>query len=245
MKQQHKQILLVTLIILLLFYVDPVYAGPGGAVAKALFKTWWGKLLLFVITVVFLPFIIYMNTVEFFAIRKTKKQLFELSRLNKDFSWLHIDKNVSNAFTRVHIAWNDENMQEVSEYVNHWYWQNQQLVHLDQWKKENLKNVCRLDKISKIKPLYIEVSNQENFEGSKIALSISAKIEDYLIDRDSKKVVVGKKGINSEEKIWVMEYTDGKWLLDDIKESTMSLAFAKTKNVLPDVVLNKTPLNKA
>ena len=35
-----------------------------------------------------------------------------------------------------------------------------------------------------------------------------------------------------------MEYTEGKWLLDDIREGNMSLAFAKMKNVIPEFKLD-------
>lgn len=234
MKKQHKNLILTFIIIAILFYADPVFAGPGGTVAKALFKTWWGKLLLFVIVIIFLPLIVYSQIAEYIGVRKTKKQLAKLGVKNKDFSWLNLEKNVYNIFTRVHVAWNNEDMKEVKDYVNHWYWQNQQQVHLDKWKSENLKNVCKLESIGKIKPLYIEISENDNYEGSKIAFSITANIEDYLVNRDTRQVVYGKKGFNDEEKIWIMEYTEGKWLLDDIREGDLSLAFAKMPNVIPD-----------
>lgn len=234
MKPHQRKILLTILIIGFLFYIDPVYAGPGGTVAKGLFKTWWGKLILTTIFIIFFPLIVYTYTVEFFAVRKTKKQLNKIGLKNKDFSWLNLEKNVHNVFTRVHLAWDNEDMKEVSEYVNHWYWQNQQLVHLDRWKKENLKNVTKLESIKKIKPLYAEISNSENFEGSKIAFSITANIEDYLIDRETRRVIQGKRGFEHEEKVWIMEYSNGKWLLDDIRDGKFSLAFAKLKNVVPE-----------
>ncbi|WP_204345770.1 hypothetical protein [Psychroserpens algicola] len=244
MTSKQKQLLFTIILIAILFYADPVYAGPGGTVAKAFFKTWWGKTILALLTIIFLPLIIYMKTVEFFAVRKAKKELFKIGMINKDFSWLNLEKNVNNVFTRVYQAWNKEDMKEVSEYVNHWYWQNQQSVHLDQWKSENLKNVCRLESIKKIKPLYLEISDDENFEGSKIAFSITANVEDYLIDRDTKRPVKGKRGFNDEEKIWIMEYTERKWLLDDIRDGDLSLQFAKLKNIIPEglgnQVLNRT-----
>ena len=233
--KKHQLTIFLTIVFILFLFIDPVYAGPGGTVAKALFKTWWGKALLTLLTIIFLPLIFYIRTIEFITVRKAKKQLAKLSLINKDFSWLNIEKNVSNVFTRVYLAWSNENMKEVSEYVNHWYWQNQQLVHLDKWKKENLYNVCKLESISSIKPLYIEISNNKTFEGSKIAFSITANIEDYLINRDTKKVVQGKKGFDDETKIWIMEYTDGTWLLDDIRNDEFSLSFAKMENVVPSL----------
>ncbi|WP_040250299.1 hypothetical protein [Psychroserpens mesophilus] len=244
MTPKQKQLLFTIIFIAILFYADPVYAGPGGTVAKAFFKTWWGKTILALLTIIFLPLIIYIKTIEFFAVRNAKKELFKIGMINKDFSWLNVEKHVTNVFTRVHHAWSKEDMKEVSEYVNHWYWQNQQAVHLNRWKAENLKNICNLKGITNIKPLYLEISENENFEGSKIAFSICADIEDYLIDRDTRKTVEGKKGYSNEEKIWIMEYTEGKWLLDDIREGTLSLQFAKLKNVVPER-LNEGVLSKS
>ena len=237
--KQHKLTIFITLIVVLFLFIDPVYAGPGGTVAKALFKTWWGKALLGLLTIILLPLIFYIQVIEFIAVRKAKKQLAKLSLINKDFSWLNIEKNVSNVFSRVYLAWGNENMNEVSSYVNHWYWQNQQLVHLDRWKNENLKNVCKLQSISRIKPLYLEISEEKNLEGSKIAFSITGNIEDYLINRDNKRVVEGKKGFNDETKIWIMEYTNGSWLLDDIRNDEFSLSFAKMENVVPSFEKNQ------
>ena len=145
MKKQHKQLLLTIIIIAILFYADPVFAGPGGTVAKGLFKTWWGKLLMTLIAIIFLPVIIYMKTIEYFAVKKTKKQLAQIGIKNKDFSWLNLEKNVYNIFTRVYVAWNNEDMKEVKDYVNHWYWQNQQQVHLDKWKYQQNKTVVFRD----------------------------------------------------------------------------------------------------
>ena len=244
MKPHHRKILLTILIIGFLFYIDPVYAGPGGTIAKGLFKTWWGKLLLAVLVIVFFPLIVYTYTVEFFAVRKTKKQLNQLGLKNKDFSWLNLEKNVHNIFTRVYLAWENEDMKEVSEYVNHWYWQNQQTVHLDKWKQENLKNVCKLDKIKSVKPLYIEISDEENLEGSKIAFVISANIKDYLKDRTTHRIVQGKNEYGDEEKVWILEYKDGKWLLDDIRDGNFSLAFAKMKNVIPEIHIGNRLITK-
>tara|TARA_R110000868_G_scaffold5480_8_gene33025 strand:- start:3876 stop:4529 length:654 start_codon:yes stop_codon:yes gene_type:complete len=210
-----------------------MFAGPGGTVVKAIFKTWWGKVLMSIIGIILLPLIIYVYFREFLAIKKCKKELLVLGKKNRDFSWLNLDKNVRNIFSRVYIAWNNQDLKEASSYISHWYWQNQQLVHLDEWKKENLVNVCKVDGIKSVKPLYLEITDEANLEGSRIAFLITANIMDYLKNKDTNKIVQGSSKFDDEEKIWVMEYTDGKWVLDDIQDGQLSLAFAKTKNVIP------------
>ncbi|WP_437370036.1 hypothetical protein [Maribacter litoralis] len=232
MRKSHL-IILVLVLALVLFDIDPMYAGPGGTVVKAIFKTWWGKVLLSILGIIFLPLTIYVYFREYFAVKNCKKQLLELGKRNKDFSWLNLDKNVRNIFNRVYIAWNNQDLKEASSYISHWYWQNQQLVHLDEWKKENLRNVCKVDGIKSVKPLYLEISEHENLEGSRIAFLITANIMDYLKSNDTHKIVQGSNKYDDEEKIWVMEYTDGQWVLDDIQDGQLSLAFAKTKNIIP------------
>tara|TARA_R110002167_G_scaffold42663_8_gene129563 strand:- start:1547 stop:2200 length:654 start_codon:yes stop_codon:yes gene_type:complete len=210
-----------------------MFAGPGGTVVKAIFKTWWGKVLMSIIGIILLPLIIYVYFREFLAIKKCKKELLVLGKKNRDFSWLNLDKNVRNIFSRVYIAWNNQDLKEASSYISHWYWQNQQLVHLDEWKKENLVNVCKVDGIKSVKPLYLEITDDTNLEGSRIAFLITANIMDYLKNKDTNKIVQGSSKFDDEEKIWVMEYTDGNWVLDDIQDGQLSLAFAKIKNVIP------------
>lgn len=232
MRKSH-YILLILVITLVLFDIDPMYAGPGGTVVKAIFKTWWGKVLLSIVGIIFFPLTIYVYFREYFAVKNCKKELLELGKRNKDFSWLNLDKNVRNIFNRVYIAWNNQDLKEASSYISHWYWQNQQLVHLDEWKKENLRNVCKVDGIKSVKPLYLEISEDEGLEGSRIAFLITANIMDYLKDIDTHKIVQGSSKFDEEEKIWVMEYTNGQWVLDDIQDGQLSLAFAKTKNRIP------------
>jgi energy-coupling factor transporter transmembrane protein EcfT len=236
--KSNYRILLLLFLVVFLCFIDPEFAlaGPGGAIAKGFFKTWWGKLIMAVLTIVLLPLIIYINLKEFFVTRKNKKILNKLGAINRDFSWLTLNKAVKNAFERVYIAWNNEDMQEVSELVSSWYWQNQQIVHLNEWEKRNLKNQCRLKSIGSIKPLHLEITDDATLEGSRIAFSITANMEDYLIHRETKKVVEGKRGFADEEKIWIMEYSDGKWKLDDIQEGSMSLAFARAENLIPEQI---------
>lgn len=224
---------ILALLLVLVFQAEPLLAGPGGAIVKGLFKTWWGKTILVLLTIIFLPLIIYSRIIEFFKIRKTKKALAFIGRKNKEFAWLNLQKNIKNVFTRTYLAWSNENMAEVQNYVSSWYWQNQQLVILDQWKEQNLKNICHLRSISSVKPLYLELTELEDFEHSKIAVEITGSIKDYLIDRTTKKIIKGSKNYGDETHIWILEYNNGNWLLDEIVNEDYSLVYLKTENILP------------
>jgi hypothetical protein len=229
-----KQIILIVLVVGLLLWVDPMYAGPGGYIAKGLFKSWWGKLLLAALTIIFLPLILYVRIVEYRKARKIKKVLNQLAVKNKALSWMQLEKEFSNIIRRVYNAWTNEDMAEVKSYVNHWYWQNQQLVYLEQWKRENLKNVSRLRTLNKMRPVYMELSQVENWEGSRIAVAVDLEVEDYLMERDTKQIIQGKVGYQDVEYVWFFEYTGGQWLLDDIQEGSLSFQFAKMKDVVPE-----------
>lgn len=233
MKRQHF-LIFALLVVMVLLVVDPVYAGPGGAIAKAITKTFWGKLLMLVLVIIFAPLIIYVLIRERIGVFYTKRTLSKIAAVDRRFNWLDLEKDIRNAYSRVHIAWDKEDMSAVQEYVSSWYWQNQQLVYLDEWKSRNLHNVCHLKTIGRIKPLYIELSEYDQFEGTRIAFSIFGEIEDYLIDNESRQIVEGSRGYQEVEKVWIFELTDGKWLLDDIRDGSLSLAFAKMKNSIPE-----------
>lgn len=233
MKRQHF-LIFALLVVMVLLVVDPVYAGPGGAIAKAITKTFWGKLLMLILVIIFAPLIIYVLIRERIGVFYTKRTLSKIVAVDRRFNWLDLEKDIRNAYSRVHIAWDKEDMSAVQEYVSSWYWQNQQLVYLDEWKSRNLHNVCHLKTIGRIKPLYIELSEYDQFEGTRIAFSIFGEIEDYLIDNESRQIVEGSRGYQEVEKVWIFELTDGKWLLDDIRDGSLSLAFAKMKNSIPE-----------
>ncbi len=236
MKSRYVFIIVLVTVFLCL---DPelALAGPGGAIVKGVFKTWWGKALLTLLAIILAPLTIYIYLKEYFEVRKNRKILQDLGTLNRDFSWLTLDKNVRTIFQRVYKAWNQGDLEEASSLISPWYWQNQQIIHLNDWEKRNLKNVCNVQSISSVKPLYLDITDEENLEGSRIAFSITANIRDYLMHKETKKVVEGSKKFDDEEKIWIMEYTEGKWLLDNIETGDNSLVYAKLTNVIPQRVL--------
>ena len=103
------------LVIVLLFSIEPAYAGPGGAIAKGLFKSFWGKILLGALVVILFPLILYVYFTEKIAIAKNKKILQKLSVSNKNFNWLQLEKEFMHIVRRVYVAWENENMSEVKE----------------------------------------------------------------------------------------------------------------------------------
>ncbi len=152
------------------------------------------------------------------------------------FELLKIQERAKECFFRVHSGWKEENLSGVSAWMTDWYWQNQQLAHLDRWKKEGLVNICDVKKVTNIKPLLFVHRNQgEEHEDSMVVISIEANMKDYLQDRNTGTVVEGSKRYKEVETVWSFTLENGVWKVSDIEEASMSLAYAKMVTDLPKI----------
>ncbi|MYM63413.1 Tim44 domain-containing protein [Pseudomaricurvus sp. HS19] len=215
---------------------DPALAGPGGKIASAAFETVWGKIILAVLFVVFMPLIVSVLWREKVAERRARKDLRFMSTYSPNFEWLRVQGRAVECFYRVHSGWGTEDLSDTSGWMTDWYWQNQQLAHLDRWQKAGLQNICNVKKITNIKPLLFVHRNQgAEHEDSMVVISISATMQDYLQDRRTGKIVEGSKRYKDVETVWSFTLEDGQWKVAAIEESSMSLAYAKLVKELPDI----------
>ena len=220
----------------LLLAVEPVYAGPGGKIASVVAETLWGKLLLGVLAIIFLPLICWVALQEYLASRRASRDLRYMAGYSPLFDWLKIRERAKDCFYRVHSAWEVEELAGVSEWMTDWYWQNQQMAHLDRWQREGLQNVCTVKKIKSIRPLLFVHRNQgAEHEDSMVALSITAEMQDYLQKRDSGELVEGSRKFKDVETIWTFTLSDGRWRVSDIDEGSSSLSFARLRRDLPPI----------
>lgn len=225
---------LIAAIALHLLIPSAVLAAPGGKIASAIFRTFWGKVLLILLTIVFLPLILYVCIVEFLAERRTLRDLKLLSQVSNQFDWMQLKERAIECFHRVHSAWRHEDMQQASEWMTNWYWQNQQIAYLDQWEQDGLVNHCRIRSIKSIRPLFIKVcGHASSYDGSRLAVAISAEMEDYLADRQTGSVVQGKPGYDDVTSVWTFQLIDGRWVVANIEESSMATTYAKMVNEIP------------
>ena len=141
------------LIFFMLFYPVMAFAGPGGKIAKAIAETFWGKVILGIVVIIFLPLILYTLLKEHFAKRRVLNDLKIDARVCPDFDWIKLRKRIQDCFHRVHAAWEKKEVSEASEWMTDWYWQNQQVVFLDRWERRGLVNICEVDKLNYIKPI--------------------------------------------------------------------------------------------
>lgn len=227
---------LLTCFVMMLVLIEPAMAGPGGKIASAIFSSFWGKVALFLLIIIFLPLIIYTLIREKLAENRARKDLRFMAAYSPLFEWLKIQERAKDCFFRIHSGWERENLSSVSEWMTDWYWQNQQMVHLDKWKRDGLINICDVKKISNIKPLLFIHRNQgAEHEDSMVVILIDAKMKDYLQDRVTGKVVEGNKSYKDVETIWTLTLEEGIWKVSDIEEGDMSLAYAKMIKDLPNI----------
>ncbi|MGB2247031.1 MAG: Tim44 domain-containing protein [Alcanivorax sediminis] len=220
---------------------EPALAGPGGTIAKAAFETFWGRVALGALTIIFLPLILMVLVREKLAERRTRKDLRFMTERDPRFDWLTIQQRAKDCFHRVHSGWEKEDLTPVSDWMTTWYWQNQQQVFLDKWKREGLVNVCNVKRMGKIRPLlFVHRNLGHEHEGSLLVISMTAHMQDYLAKRVGGQVVEGSKRYKEVETVWSFTMDGGDWKVSDIEEGGVSLAYAKLIGELPPI---ETTLN--
>lgn len=224
--------ILMAIISVIVFLSTNAYASPGGIIAKGLAKTPLGKIFIAIITIILLPFIIYLLLRTHIAVSRTTKALEELSKFNNSFRWSTLNERTHAIITHVYSAWRKADVELAKEWMTDWYWQNQKLTVLELWEEEGLKNICNLNKIRSVKPLYIEYTEKENGdgEGSRIVLSVTVYLQDYLVDKVTGKIVDGDRKKKDLETVWTLVLSDGQWKLSLIEEDTQWLFYVKLKN---------------
>ena len=231
------------LVVLFLFCSQGIaLAAPGGKIAIALFKTTFGKVLLGILLVIFSPLIAWILIIEHRAEKRTLAALQKISAVDRNFDWLTIRDRVIDYYHRVNAAWRKEDMSEASGWMTSWYWQNQQLAFLNQWAQDGLANHCRIRKISKIRPFYLKFENAENAYGeeSRLVVSITANMEDYLADRTTGKIIEGAKGYANATHIWTFLLQNGKWVVANIEEGSVACNYVKLPSGVPELLPGKS-----
>lgn len=226
-KQLFPAILLFTLLCIPVL----LFAGAGGSIAKALTTSIWGKILIGIVIILFLPLIIYAYLKEKIAVRRTMKDLAVLSQRHPAFDYFHLKSRATDIFLRVQHSWDKNQIEDASEWMDDWYWQNQKLMHLEKWENKGLVNKVEVKKVKSVKPLFVKWSDQAGAENSIIVVSINANMQDYLYQKNNGMVVEGDKGFKDVETVWTLVLRKGKWVVQNIEEDITSLDYAKMVNV--------------
>lgn len=234
---------LAPLFVFFLLFVTDVFAGPGGAIAKGLFNTFWGKLFLILLILILLPYILYSNLRGRIKSNKTVRALNQVAADNRLFDPVRLNSRMREIFERVYFAWNKGELDDTSEWMNSWYRQNQQIVHLNYWKENGLKNHCQISKINSIRPIHIQMNQEgDTPNGSRIVFRINAEVQDYLEEIATGRLVKGERGFVDHINVWTLELVDGVWKLDNIEEVGVINTYERMRNVVvPSSQMNRNP----
>jgi len=231
---------LIPIICLILFQASELIAGPGGKIAKELFESPLGKILGIILFIIFLPLIIRSYLKRTKAIRETKKKLTQLTKIDHDlFDEINLKNRVTDIFTRVHKAWSEKELENCEEFMTNWYRQNQQSVFLDEWDRKGMTNICSIQEVKNVKPIHIRLTDNEEFNGSRIMYAIDANMEDYLVNIEDSSILEGKKGFKDVETVWTLKLEDRIWKVDNIEQSEMISSYMKMDSELTDEILGK------
>ena len=242
-KKRFLGICLIFLMVAFIF-IQPAYAGPGGQIAKLLAKTFWGKMVLGLLTFILLPVGIYLYIKQKAAERQAFKDLRYMAQHDPNFEWLRAKERILDCFYRIHSAWKEEDVSQACEYMTDWYWQNHQLVYLDRWHREGLRNVCAVKKIRVIQPLlFIHRNEDAAHEGSLLVVSITANMMNCLVKRENDEVVEGGRKFKDHPTIWTFALVRGQWRVANIEAAACEFDYIfQAKNVprIEETVLDLT-----
>ena len=231
-KKRFLGICLIFLMVAFIF-IQPAYAGPGGQIAKLLAKTFWGKMVLGLLTFILLPVGIYLYIKQKAAERRAFKDLRYMAQHDPNFEWLRAKERILDCFYRIHSAWKEEDVSQACEYMTDWYWQNHQLVYLDRWHRQGLRNVCAVKKIRVIQPLlFIHRNEDAAHEGSLLVVSITANMMNCLVKRETDEVVEGGRKFKDHATIWTFALVRGQWRVANIEAAECEFEYIfQAKNV--------------
>lgn len=225
------------LVALVFLLPEVAFAGVGGSIASVLAKGLFGRLALSAMVFVFFPIVFLAYIKERLAEKSTLGDLKRLSVVSPAFAWDQLKMRIRDSYTAVHGAWNGGDLSGAAMYMTPWFWQNQQMNYLDRWKADGLLNICRVRGIDEIRPIFVSFRNwDDNCDGSKIVVAVSADIEDYMVHRESQLLCMGKPGFHNSETLWTFVLKDGEWVVSNIETTEQWLAYVKLSNEIPEVL---------
>ncbi|MCP3139121.1 TIM44-like domain-containing protein [Pyxidicoccus xibeiensis] len=238
--------LLRLLVFLTVLLPLPALAGPGGKIVSAAFRSPLGRVVLIALALILLPLLVYVAVKEWRAERRTRAALKTLGAIRPEFDWLTLNDRVVECFHRIHSAWRRAAMREASDWMTDWYWQNQQLVHLDRWEREGLVNRCTVNEVKRVRPLMVACRNEDGQGGgSRVVVAITAEMEDYLESCITGHIVEGKKGFTEATTVWTFVLHDGRWRVNNIEPDAMTLTYASVGNELEALLAPSSQVTRA
>lgn len=236
MKQQR--ILRFSCLILLFLCVCYLEAAAGPHLrsmhfAKSLYDSTWGKVLIFSILALSLPFVFYGYTRPYFKSLRTKWALQKLAASDPVYDWEKLQKRFTEIFTRMHQSVSLQNKLEISSMCTPVFWEDHQLPNLIRWNAEGLEHKVQLQKINQMQPILFRYGGYLQSDDPIIIVDFKAEVEDYMAAIATGEVAEGKTGFQQQESIWTFQLNHGRWLLNNIEPSDFRAVYVGMTNEVP------------
>jgi len=213
---------------LLVFSIPEAQAGPGGEVIELVFKTKIGRILFGIAAVILLPLFLYIFIREKIGIKRTKQDLEALAKKNPIYDWEALEGRVTEGVRALYRSWSKGDLSPAARFIDPDYLQSQQDI-LDRWKDEGKKNVCRMNQLKGVAPLYVAAGNA--YSNPVVAVRITLDLVDFMLDTTTNDVIKGKdQAHEGKDVIWIMIHDGQDWMLDSIENGDESLIYAKLEN---------------
>lgn len=220
--------LVVVLFALSAAFPMEAWAGPGGVFVKAAAKSPFMRWLFVILGILFLPLIVYAYTRQGLGILRTKKDLRALAQTQPEYAWSLIERQATAAVRALYAGWQSSDLSAAMEHLRPDYFESQTAL-IDRWREEGKRNVCKLQELAGISPLWMRAKTDAQYAA--IALLVRGKQLDYLEHVESRRLIKGNRAAIEEfESVWLFTYQGERWLVFGIRPGDESLGYARLSN---------------
>ncbi len=220
--------LAIAVALLTLFAPVDAFAGPGGEIVEAAFKTRIGRIVMLIIGIILAPLILWYYLKMRRGVKQTREDLAELARVYPWFEWSLIEKRVHATAAAIYGEWSSGKLDRSARYLTAEYLQAQKDI-LQMWEDEGRRNVTEVKRFGKIVPLLVLA--QDWTRPATVFVRIGITLKDFLVDKATGKTIKGSKdGFQEVNQIFIMVHVDGEWLLHAIEQGDEDLNLASTQN---------------
>jgi Uncharacterized protein conserved in bacteria len=146
---------------------------------------------------------------------ESRKTMAELNKRDAFFDYSNFRKTVEDTFYKVQDAWGERDQELDKAFLSQSLYE-QFCTKTAEMKVRHEKDILRDIHLLDVIPVDVEDFPDSNVDF--IWVYIKAKMADYVIDEQSRRVISGSKNIKSFVEYWKFIKEDGRWVLDEIKQ---------------------------
>ena len=152
------------------------------------------------------------------------------------FEWPKLKMRAIDCFYRHHGPWGQEDIGDVPLWMTEAFWEEHKVQKMLKSDQDQYLNVCNVQSVSNVKPLLFAHHNLGGKdEGSRIVLAITAKMQNYDVDKRTGKVVKGAESFRNVTQVWTLELVNARWVISRVEDEKAADAYISSVNSLPAI----------